>query len=296
MKIIVVILTILLSKTLYCLGQKPDPCQFYITANSKLILEKKTIQEAKDKLDEQLDDLQIKYDAEYRLRLDYQRRYENQKKLTKEAEEKLIKFQVEQASLEAERKSLRTQVEELKKANLTKEETYAKAALRINELNRQIFSNADSVKNIKTVYVEQNEAVKILHETVKRLEDEANDRVYVKDQTIVFNGSKYSFGQEVFFYFYEDSQSDKMKSHQNDYLLKRLAKLISKYDFRAKLMLTGESEFTERGDRVVLAKARGRHLQSKLISEYELKLDNFSDIEYKKEQARMGVSVKIVKR
>jgi hypothetical protein len=291
-----VIISIFFFICLNCLGQKNDPCQYYVQANSNLIREKKALQEDKDKLDEQLDLLQAKYDAEYRLRLDYQRRYEEQKKRTQIAEDKLVKFQMEQASLEAERNSLRTQVAELKKANLTKEESYSKSIIRINELNGRIIANSDSVKNFKTVYKEQDEAVKILQETVKRLEDEANDRIFVKEQTIVFNGGKYSFGQEIFFYFYEDSQSDRMKSHQNDYLLRRLSKLISKYDFRAKLLLVGESEFSERGDRIELAKARAKHLQSKFISELGLRLDNFSDLEYKKEQARMGVAVKIVKR
>lgn len=77
---------------------------------------------------------------------------------------------------------------------------------------------------------------------LKDLNDEANDKISVQKKKVRFRDSTYDFGTKILFIPYkgEDSNDYMVLNDSLTNLLKRLIKLVKKYDDGAKLKLVGE--------------------------------------------------------
>lgn len=290
--------TIFSNKIIAQIVNKTD-CEEYKKQNGRLVSEKKSLQEDFDNLDDDYQKLLETNRIVTRQRDEYKRKYLIEKNNNDELRSRIKNFEKEINNNKEEISKLKGIKESLAKFNLKGTADYDKAVLKIDSLTA-VNKKSDSLnKKLNDDWNNRQEAIDILTKRVQVLEDELNDYISLKNKKVYFADSIYDFDKEIIFIQYYGNTPDKNvipDSANIEYSLKRLARLVKKYDFRIKFKLIGESGLNDKKDRIKLAEDRAQNLLSYLIVNCGLTSDSFTNLSKVTNEARTGVSVQIVMR
>lgn len=272
-------------------------CEEYEKQNSKLISDKSVLQEKLDNEEIAYDKLHLKYQREVEERKKFERLYYIEKRAKEKLQKDYNELNSKYSSIRSERNRLSRKIEKLKNADLKSTKEYTDAIIARDRLNGELTQMEDSKDEFKIRFEQREAAVRELESTIKQLEDEANDRISVSQKKVYFIGKEYNYGQEILFIEFEEGSTNEMTIKPKDeYFVKRISKLASKYDFRVKVSLVGESANKDKSKRKKLAEGRINKVKSAMILKYNLSAKDFGKSKRIKEKARKGVSVKIEKR
>lgn len=269
-------------------------CEEYEKQNSQLISEKSELQK---KLDTELiayDKLHLKYRQEVEERKKFEQLYYREKTEKERLQRELNLLNEKYNSIRAERDRLSRKIKELKNADLSTNKEYTDAIIARDNLNNELTKMEGDKDEFKTRFIQREEAVRELELTIKQLEDEAKDRISVSQKKVFFNAKEYAYGDEIIFIRFEEGSTNKMTIKKEDeYYLNRISKLASKYDYRVKVTLIGESANSSDSERKKLAEGRLDKVKSTMIVTYDLQAADFGKSSIVREKARIGVSVRI---
>ena len=276
-----------------CKGQ----CEEFKSEIKRLINEKANL---KKKLNKELiayDRLDIKYRKEFEERLKYQNLYYSEVLKNAALKKKLIRLEDEYKLVKIERDKLAKKIAELEKDASNYKREYEEAILQKIKLDGQLDKlRKEREEDQKSLERKQTDMMK-LADIIGRLRDESKDWISIKKKKIFFEGKEFTYGDEIIFVHFEKQSTNNMTiDSEDEYRIQRISKLASRYDFRVRLSLEGESTAGDYRERKKLAQGRVGKVKSTMILKYNLQEKDFGKTSYKKYRARIGVSVRIRKR
>lgn len=269
------------------------PCDEWIKKNGELIKEKAELDENYDKLVKT--NLQLVRDRDK-----YYNLYILKSNLSDSLTQVIVSKQDIINNLVAERDKAR----ETAKSFEADSRKYGKAMVSIDSLTSIIDAKQKVVDEAQIQKTEKEKAVKELKLQIEDYRKILNDRISVRNETVYIYDNEFRYDTEILFIPYSTSSTgtividEEMRSN-----LVRLLQLISKYDFKVKLKLIGESsENISTSRRKELALQRAENLQSFILSHIKLPNDasigkeSFSKIGRESQAARIGVSIQVTRK
>jgi hypothetical protein len=283
--------------TIFYLNVFGQPCKVYQDQIKNLISEKTKLQENLDSEEVAYDKLHLKYQSEVDERKKFERLYYIEKSQKEKLQKDLKTLNQNYNTIQAERDKLSLDISQMINADMKSTKQYIDAIIARDNLNIELTKMEDDKDEYKIRFEQRDEAIIELGNIIKKLENEANDKISIREKKVFFNGKEFNYGEEIIFIEFEEGSSNQMIiKREDEYFVERISKLASKYDLKVKVSLIGESSNKENTERVKLAEERVNKVKSKMIVDYNLKADDFSKSRIIKDKARIGVSVRFEKK